>query len=283
MGVVLITGCGSGFGLLTAVEAARRGHTVYAGLRRLASEARLREAAEGLPIRTLELDVTVPEHRDAALARIHGEEGRLDGLVNNAGRALGGFLETVEEDEVRAVFEVNVFAVWAMTRACLPMLRSAGNGTIIMMSSMSGRMGLPGLGVYASSKFALEGMTEAWRHELAPFGVRVVLVEPGPYRTDIFGRNRHVARGSQARQGPYAARTAFIDQHIARPAAEHAGDPADVARKVCDLLVARTPGLRHPMGRGAKVRDIAARVMPFRLLERLVRRFSEPPKPRRAK
>ncbi|MBX2802520.1 MAG: SDR family NAD(P)-dependent oxidoreductase, partial [Myxococcales bacterium] len=154
MGVVLITGCGSGFGRLAALEAARRGHIVYAGLRSMSSASDLRAAATGLDVIPLPLDVTVAEQRTAAVERILTEQGGLDGLVNNAGVALGGFLEDVDEDEIRHLFEVNVFGAWALTKACLPALRQADRATVVMISSLSAVMALPGLGAYAASKFA---------------------------------------------------------------------------------------------------------------------------------
>lgn len=277
--VVLVTGCGSGFGLLAAVEAARRGHTVYAGLRRLNAASRLTEAAAGLDVTPLQLDVTRAEEREAAVAQILAAHGRIDALVNNAGRPLGGFLETVDEDELRDLFEVNVVAPWALTRACLPSMRAQGRGTVVMVSSMSGRMALPGLGAYAASKFALEGLSEAWRHELAPFGVRVVLIEPGPYRTDIFGRNRLLTRNASA-EGPYAAWTRHLDRVLEARTAR-AGDPEEVAARICDVIEAERPRLRHPMGRGSVARTLLLRAAPFGVVERLVARIAGPPVPGR--
>ncbi len=278
MSVFLITGCSSGFGFHTALEAGRRGHVVYAGVRAPdgPGAAALAEAARGLRVRLVKLDVTVATERDAAVERVLREEQRLDGLVNNAGQTLGGFLEVVDEGELRALFEVNVFGAWALTQRCLPQLRAQQSGTIVMMSSTSGRMALPGLGAYASTKYALEGMSEAWRHELAPFGVRVVLVEPALHRTAIVGRNRHVARRTGADDDPYAAWSRRLDAR-ARSFEAAAGDPETVARRVCDLLVQRRPRLRYPLGPGARLRDALARIAPFWLVEQIVRRAAAGP------
>lgn len=274
--VVLVTGCGSGFGLLAAVEAARRGHTVYAGLRRRDGADELTAAAGPLDVRPLQLDVTREDEREAAVAEILRAHGRIDALVNNAGRPLGGFLETLDEDELRDLFDVNVVAPWALTRACLPAMRSQGRGTVVMVSSMSGRMALPGLGAYAASKFALEGMSEAWRHELAPFGVRVVLIEPGPYRTAILGRNRVLTRNASA-AGPYAAWTRHLDRVLESRMERVAGDPQEVATRICDVIEAERPALRHPMGRGSLARTLLLRAAPFGVVERLVARIAGPP------
>lgn len=277
MGVVLVTGCGSGFGLLAAVEAARRGHKVYAGLRRMESRDAVASAAGSLDVRPLQLDVTSASEREAAIERILDEEGRIDALVNNAGITLGGFLETVDEDELRRVFEVNVFAAWATTRLCLPAMRRQGSGTVVMLSSMSGRMGLPGLGAYAGSKFALEGMSEAWRHELAPFGIRVVLIEPGPYRTDILGRNRTLARHAADPDGPYTQWGRHLEAAMEARMEKLAGDPKEVADRICDVIEARRPALRHPMGSGSRSRDLLLRLAPFGVVERVVARIAGRP------
>ena len=175
--IVLCTGCRSGFGLLIAVTAARAGHTVYAGLRDLETQADLVKLAGNLDVRPVQLDVTNAEERETVVREIVEEHGRLDALINNAGRALGGFIEQIAEDELRRLFDVNVFAAWELTKTCLPHLRASRDGIVINITSMAGRQAMPSLGGYAGSKFALEGITEALRHEMRPFGVRVVLVE----------------------------------------------------------------------------------------------------------
>jgi len=267
--VVLVTGCSSGIGLAVAREAARAGHVVYAGLRDptgFAPEAGLVSVA---------LDVTRAAEREAAVERVVREQGRLDALVNNAGVALGGFLEQLEEDELRRVFDVNVFGAWAMARVALPHLRAA-RGLLVLMSSMSGRSALPGLGAYAASKFALEALGEAWRHELAPFGVRVVLVEPGAYRTEIFGRNRRLGRRALDAASPYAALVARVDDLATRTARRLARDPAEVARLVVSLFDVPRPRLRYPVGPGARLRSTLLRLAPFSLVAAIVGRTLSP-------
>jgi NAD(P)-dependent dehydrogenase (short-subunit alcohol dehydrogenase family) len=270
--VVLVTGCSSGIGLAVAREAARAGHVVYAGLRDPASATELASAAGIVP---LPLDVTRAAEREAAVERVVREQGRLDVLVNNAGVALGGFLEQLDEDELRRVFDVNVFGAWAMTCAALPHLRSA-KGLVVFISSMSGRSALPGLGAYAASKFALEALGEAWRHELAPFGVRVVLVEPGAYRTEIFGRNRRLGRRALDAASPYASLVARVDDVATRTARRLARDPAEVARLVVSLFDVPRPRLRYPIGPGARLRSVLLRLAPFSLVEAIVRRALSP-------
>jgi NAD(P)-dependent dehydrogenase (short-subunit alcohol dehydrogenase family) len=272
--VVLITGAGSGIGRATARAAAGAGHVVYAGLRDLASAATGTEGAGERPVTPLALDVRRPEERTAAVERVVREQGRLDVLVNNAGVALGGFLEQLDEDELRQVFDVNVFGAWSMTRAALPHLR-ASSGLVVFLSSMAGRSAMPGMGAYASSKFALEAMGEAFRHELALFGVRVVLVEPGAFRTDIFGRNRRLARHARDPDSPYAPYVEGLDRLVTRIADRFARDPAEVARVVVSLIDQRRPALRRPVGPDARLRTVLLRLAPFRLHERLVARALE--------
>ena len=270
--VVLITGCGSGIGWATAIEAARAGHLVYAGLRDPTSAAALLPAAAGLPIVPLALDVCRAEQRAAAVEQVIREQGRLDVLVNNAGVALGGFLEQVDEHELRHVFDVNVFGAWGMTRAALPHLRASPRSLVVFISSMAGRSPMPGFGAYAASKFALEAMGETFRHELALFGIRVVLVEPGAYRTEIFGRNRRLSRHARDAGSPYGPYVDGLDALVSRIAHRSARDPAEVARLLVSLFEAPRPGLRHPIGPDARLRSVVLRLIPFGLLERVIAR-----------
>lgn len=277
--IVLITGCRSGFGLRAAVSAARAGHTVYAGLRDLSTRAELDTAAAGLAVHPVQLDVTRPEERDAVVAAIEAAHGRLDALVNNAGVALGGYLEEVTEAEVRKVFEVNVMAVWALTQRVLPGMRARRFGHVVNVSSVSGRIAMPGLGVYAGSKFALEGMSEALRHEVKPFGVRVTLVEPGPYKTDMTsGKNRTLTAKAQSDDSPYVAYSARAEELFDR-VSKSMGDPQDVADRIVDILDEDQPRFRHPMGASAHVRLTMRWLAPFAWWEALVEALTRPRTP----
>ncbi len=270
--VALVTGCRSGFGLGVARRAAQKGFFVYAGLRDIETRGELEKATSGLPVQPVQLDVTRADERAAVIDRIRREHGRLDALVNNAGMAVGGFLEEIEEDELRALFDVNVFGAWGMTRQSLPLMRESGGGHVIMVSSMSGRTAIPGLGAYAGSKFALEGLSEAWRHELAVFGIRVVCVEPGAYRTDIFGRNRRIGRRTRDPGSPYAPYVDRLDEMFRRTVDRIARDPDEVCERIVDLMQQRRPAFRHPVGPGARPRAMALRLLPFGAVEAVVRR-----------
>ncbi len=274
--VVLVTGCRSGFGLLSAVELARRGHVVYAGLRDPGCAEELAAAGRGLPIHPLALDVNQASQRDAAIGRILDEQGRIDALVNNAGVALGGFLEQVEEDEFRQVLETNVLGPWALTKAVLPAMRQRRSGKVIMVGSMSGRIGLPGVGVYAASKWALEGMSESWRHELALFGIELTLVEPAQFKTDIFTRNRRIARNAQDPDSPWAPYVRSLDKSVRAMVERSAGDPVEVAHLVTRLVEAKKSAFRHPVGPNAWMRAMLGRYVPFGLTQRFIARWLVP-------
>jgi NAD(P)-dependent dehydrogenase (short-subunit alcohol dehydrogenase family) len=203
--VVLITGCSSGIGREAARRFAREGYCVYASMRRTADGAGLRAEAEqtGWTLTTPELDVTSDESVSAAVVRILEEtNGRLDILINNAGYYCVGPIEETAPDELRAQFETNVIGVLRVTRAVLPAMRQRGQGAIVNVSSVSGRMVLPAVGPYHASKWALEAMTEALRYEMRPFGIRVTCVEPGPFKTEIHNKEVPV-RDSLRSDSPY--------------------------------------------------------------------------------
>ncbi len=188
MSVVLITGCSSGFGLASALAFARSGDTVYASMRNLTKAAPLRQAAakEALTISVVGLDVTKPATFAAVIESIVSEAGGLDVLVNNAGVLRSGAFEDLDEAALREVMETNFFAPLLLTQAVLPQMRKQRRGYVIMISSLSGIAGLPGDVAYTASKFAVEGATEALRHEVDRWGIKLALVQAGLYATRIF-------------------------------------------------------------------------------------------------
>lgn len=186
MSVVVITGSNSGLGLAAARAFARNGDTVYATMRDTTKAQGLLDAADDFDVRVKELDVTKPETFSAFVESVVAEAGRIDVLVNNAGVLRAGSLEDVTEDQLRLVVETNLLGPLLLSRAVLPQMRVQKSGCIIMMSSLSGIAGLPGDVPYTASKFGLEGATEALRHEVDRWGIRVALVEPGMYATQIF-------------------------------------------------------------------------------------------------
>lgn len=270
----LVTGASSGFGLLIAVELAKRGYRVVAAMRDPGKQAALMQEAERAGavgrIEAVRLDVTDADTIEAAVGDMLRSYGRIDLLVNNAGMAVGGFVEEVPMAAWQAQTETNFLGLVAMTRAVLPPMRAQGGGTIIQMSSVSGLWGIPGFGAYAASKFAVEGFSESLRHEVAPFGIRIALVEPGAYRTAIWAKG--FADMHAQPDSPYAGALEAV-LRMARRTAETAPDPREVAELVGRLAdKRRLSRLRYPIGRGARLLPLAVRLLPWRLVEAATRR-----------
>lgn len=191
---IVITGCSSGFGLLAAERLAKGGDRVYATMRdiqgRNADKAKAFEhfsQEQGLDIRALELDVTSTESVNAAARTVNEESGHADVVINNAGQMFVGMTECFDENEFIRQMDINVIGVHRMHRAFLPAMRQVGNGLVINVSSVAGRITIPFFGIYHASKWALEGYSQSLRYELATSGVDVVLIEPGPFSTNLFG------------------------------------------------------------------------------------------------
>lgn len=191
--VIVVTGCSTGFGRQVSERLARQGDRVYATMRgvsgknaAVAGELRDLAAREGLDLRVLDLDVTSTESVDAAAAVVLAESGAPDALVNNAGQMYVGITEAFTPDELAAQLDVNVVGIHRMNRAFLPAMRQRGRGLVVNISSIAGRLAAPFFGVYHASKWALEGYSLALRGEVASSGVDVVVVEPGPFTTELF-------------------------------------------------------------------------------------------------
>lgn len=186
--VALVTGSSSGIGLETVLSLARDGYVTFASMRNLGKAGELEHAAkkENLTIEIIELDVDKEESIISAIKKVIAKEGRLDVLVNNAGYGQFGCTEDVSVDDFRKQFETNFFSVVRIIQEVAPIMRKQNSGNIINISSVAGRIGLPGSTAYISSKFALEGLGECLRYELGQFGIKTTLIEPGVIKTDFF-------------------------------------------------------------------------------------------------
>ena len=186
--VALVTGSSSGIGLETVLSLARDGYHTFASMRDVGKAGELEHAAkkEDLPIEIIELDVDKEESIVSAIKKIIGKDGRLDVLVNNAGYGQFGCTEDITVDDFRKQFETNFFSVVRIIQEVAPVMRKQNSGNIINISSVAGRMGLPGSPAYISSKFALEGLGECLRYELGQFGIKTTLIEPGVIKTNFF-------------------------------------------------------------------------------------------------
>lgn len=234
--VWFITGCTSGFGRALVNVVRARGERVVATARRPGALADL----EGEDVLTLGLDVTREDQIESALDATVERFGRVDVLVNNAGIGFVGALEEMSLADLREVMETMFFGPAALTRAAVPRMRAQGSGAIVQISSMGGQVTAPGYSAYCSAKFALECLSEAVAAELAPLGIRVLLVEPGSFRTGLLGRSLRAAPGLEAYAETVGATRAYIESEDGR----QAGDPAKAAAAILAALDADAPPLR---------------------------------------
>ena len=242
--VWFITGCSTGFGRELAQLVIARGWRLVATARNV---EQVRDLAEGREdkVKGVALDVTKPEQVEAAVQAATDAFGRLDLVVNNAGYGYLAAVEEGEDAEVRAMFETNVFGLIEVTKAALPTLRQQGSGFVVNVSSVGGLVAFPGSGYYAGTKFAVEAISEALSKELAPLGPKVLIVEPGPFRTDWAGRSLKV---------PAERIDAYKDTAIARLeqtkgySGKQPGDPVRAAEAIIAAVSSDTPPLRLVLG-----------------------------------
>ncbi len=275
--VAVITGSNSGIGLLTAVEMARRQYRVIALMRNLAKRGLLDNAAEQAGVlarvEARQLDVTDIASIAPAVDAIVKDYGRIDTLVNNAGFAMAGFAEDLRLSELREQFETNFFGHVEMTKAVIPVMREQRSGHIIMVSSMSGRTGAPVLSSYVASKFAMEGWSESLRLETFSLGIRVVLVEPGSFKTDIWSKNAKVGEFAMDKRSPNHDRGARFTKFLkAHPATR---DPGVVARLIADIADNPHPRLRYLIGKDAFASIWLRRLLPWKVYEKLVAKITQ--------
>jgi NAD(P)-dependent dehydrogenase (short-subunit alcohol dehydrogenase family) len=242
--VWLVTGCSTGFGRHLAKALIERGYRVAATARDPEAVGDI-AAANAETALALRLDVNKPADIQSAVADARRAFGRIDVLVNNAGY---GYLAAVEEGEdadIRAMFETNFFGLAAMTRAVLPVMRAQKSGSIVNISSMGGFIGFPGSGYYAATKFAVEGLSESLCKEVAPFGIKVLIVEPGPFRTDWAGRSLKTAKRPI---DAYAETAVARRRQIQSYSGSQPGDPARAAEAIIATVESLHPPLRLPLG-----------------------------------
>jgi len=270
MKTAIVTGCSSGFGELIAIELAKTGYNVIATMRNLKKQDTLLKlaAAESVTDKITVFPLDVTQQQSIEELKIFVESlVSVDLLVNNAGYAQGGFCEELSVEEYRNQFETNFFGVIAVTQAILPFMRKQRSGKIINMSSISGRFGFPGLSAYVASKHALEGYSESLRLELKPFGVEVVLIEPGSYRTNIW---KSIENVSMPNESPYELLKDSIMKNLTAEQDSY-GDPLDVARLAAMIASNESqPNLRYPIGKGVRTMIQLKNYLPWKTIERIV-------------
>ncbi len=241
----LITGANSGFGRAITEAAVAAGDTVVATARTISALDDLTAAHPG-QVEALSLDVTRPAAVAAVVTDVAGRHGRIDVLVNNAGRSHVGAFEETTDAELRTLFEVQVFGPAALVRAVLPHMRARGSGAIVQMSSMGGQMSFAGFSAYSGTKFALEGMSEALADEVRPLGIRVLIVEPGAFLTSLWASS-----STSASIGAYDETVGPTRQMVQTQDGRQAGDPAKAAAAILAALDSEDPPLRLPLGEDA--------------------------------
>jgi NAD(P)-dependent dehydrogenase (short-subunit alcohol dehydrogenase family) len=275
---VLITGCSTGIGRATAERLAKDGWNVYATARKTADIEDLKASGA----KTLELDVTDEKSMKKAVEEVQGDGGSIGSLVNNAGYSQSGAIETIPMDSVRRQFETNVFGLMRMCQLVLPGMRKAGEGRIVNISSMGGKLVFPGGGVYHATKHAVEAISDALRFEVAGFGVDVVIIEPGLIVTE-FGETAVGSMAEVESDGPYAKFNNEVAAATAGaytgPMAKFGGGPETVAAKIEKALTARRPSPRYKVTPSARVVMGMRSGMTDRMWDRFVGTQFDHPKP----
>ena len=260
--VAVVTGSSTGIGYETSLILARNGFLTYATMRNLNRSESIESIAtkENLPIHIKQLDVTDGTSVKNAVEAISSETGRIDLLVNNAGYGLNGAFEDLAMDEIKAQYETNLFGLIRTTQAVLPIMRRQKSGTVINISSGVGRFGLPGSSAYVSTKFAVEGLCESMSYELEPFGIKVVLVEPGVIKTN-FVDGMVIARKSQDPKSPYSQ---IIQKMVTglEEMMKNGSSPDLVAKVVLNAAINENPSLRYLAGNDVEQLLESKRMMP---------------------
>ena len=247
MQTAIVTGCSTGIGFATALRLAREGCRVYATVRSEASGANLVEAAGNLPVSLLVVDVDDDASVADGIASVIAAEGRVDILVNNAGVAYGGDIEATSLAEFQSIMNTNAWGTLRCIQAVLPTMRGQNSGCIVNVTSIAGRIAAAGQGAYAASKFATEAMSEVLATEVAPFGIRVAVIEPGVVVTPIFDKAMERPIDMESPYFPITFRTSrLLMAGLANPST-----PDDVAESIWRAITTDAPVLRHPVGTDA--------------------------------
>ena len=271
--VAVVTGSSSGIGFETALTLARNGFYTYATMRNLEKSKNITEIAnaEKLPLQVIQLDVNDDKSVKDAIDKIVAEKKRIDLLVNNAGYGLFGSLEDISLEEIKAQFETNFFGVIRVTQQVLPVMRKQNSGgTIVNVSSVGGRIGVPVLSAYQSTKFALEGLSESMSYELEPFGIRVVIIEPGFIRTNIINSSTSAKKDLDPKS-PYFSLMQKVKNHFKSMIENTSSSPPEeVAKVILQAITSENPQLRYTVGDDATTLIQARMNMPDKEFKKMI-------------
>jgi NAD(P)-dependent dehydrogenase (short-subunit alcohol dehydrogenase family) len=258
-----VTGSSSGIGFETALLLARNGFHTYASMRNLEKSKNITEIANrnNLQRQVVQLDVNDDRSVKEAIDKSVAENKRIDVLVNNAGYGLFGSLEDLSIEEIKAQFETNFFGVVRVTQQVLPVMRKQNSGgTIVNVSSVGGRIGLPVLSAYHSTKFALEGLSESMSYELEPFGIRVAVIEPGVIRTNIMNSSASSKKALDPKS-PYFSLMQKVENNFKSMMENASSPPEEVAKVILQAVTSKNPQLRYTVGDDATTLTQAKRTM----------------------
>lgn len=280
MRTVLITGCSSGFGYLMTLKFARNGYHVIAGVRDIKSDGAKKlsqiTTQKKVLIEVVHLDVT----QENTIKKAFSRGLKIDILINNAGYGYLGLIEETPIDDYKKIYDTNVLGTIRMVQAVTPIMRKQGNGVIINFSSINGIVPFPLFSIYSSTKFAIETLSEGLRFELAPFGIQVVVVEPGSYATN-FSKNRVEQPELRRKNSPYKKLIAkFFSRYVQTHAADVKGvskvaDPQEVAEAVYKIAQTKNPNLRYRVGLDAHKYYYIRKFLPFFVWEKILRKTYE--------
>jgi NAD(P)-dependent dehydrogenase (short-subunit alcohol dehydrogenase family) len=270
--VALVTGSSSGIGFETSLMLARAGFNTYASMRNLEKSKNLTEIAkkEKLPLQVVQLDVNNDGSVKDAIVKILKADQRIDVLINNAGYGLFGSVEDTSIEEIKAQFETNFFGVVRVTQQVLPLMRRQNSGTIVNVSSVGGQIGLPALSAYHSTKFALEGLSESIAFELEPFGIRVVIIEPGVIRTNILNSSSSAKKALDPKSPYFSLSQKLNDNFKSMMESELSSPPEEVAKVILQAVTSENPQLRYSVGDDAANLIHARKNMPDKEFRKMI-------------
>ena len=271
--VAIVTGSSSGIGYETALLLARNGFRTYATMRNLEKAKNISDVAkkEKLSLYTIKLDVTDEKSVSDAIKTIKSDAGRIDVLVNNAGYGLTGSLEDLSMSEIKAQYETNVFGLIRTTQAVLPTMREQKSGIIVNISSIGGKMALPLSSPYIGTKFAVEGLSESISYDLEPFGIKVVIIEPGAIKTN-FDTGMVIAKKNQNPSSPYFSAMQKL-QGALQSVVKNGTPPAKVAEVILNAITTPNPSLRYTVGDDAALLAQKRKELPDSEFQKLVLEF----------
>jgi NAD(P)-dependent dehydrogenase (short-subunit alcohol dehydrogenase family) len=270
--VALVTGSSSGIGFETSLMLARAGFNTYASMRNLEKSKNITEIAkkEKLPLQVVQLDVNNDGSVKDAIVKILKADQRIDVLINNAGYGLFGSVEDTSIEEIKAQFETNFFGVVRVTQQVLPLMRRQNSGTIVNVSSVGGQIGLPALSAYHSTKFALEGLSESIAFELEPFGIRVVIIEPGVIRTNILNSSSSAKKALDPKSPYFSLSQKLNDNFKSMMESELSSPPEEVAKVILQAVTSENPQLRYSVGDDAANLIHARKNMPDKEFRKMI-------------